>query len=147
MIFYTEGYKYQLKNSHVFDIGEINDALYPPDAVDRLDERHWEISPFLKLYPSGKVVQLFGYAWDGASGPTLDDKTNQVPALEHDGLYQILRKGVLPLEKYRKLADERLDAGLKERGMNFFRRWLWFRAVRKFGKSSATQVKKVYKAK
>ena len=77
-----------------------------------------------------------GYAWDGASGPTLDTKATIYPALVHDVLYQLIRLGIL-LPGSRKEADKFFRRLLKEGGMTFFRRWYFYRAVRWFGASSA----------
>ena len=76
------------------------------------------------------------YAWDGASGPTVDTKATMYPALVHDALYQLIRLGILPPES-RKEADKLFLRLLKADGMTFFRRWYFYRAVRWFGASSA----------
>ena len=44
------------------------------------------------------------YAWDGASGPTLDTKNTMTPSLVHDAFYQLIREEVLP-RKYKENAD------------------------------------------
>lgn len=51
-----------------------------------------------------------GYAWDGASGPTLDTPSTMKAALEHDAFYQMIRAGQLPAE-----AREKGDAMLFQR--------------------------------
>ena len=146
MIHYKEGYKYQLTKDYLFYIGQrVNDNLYPPDKQDERERWYWEASPFLRLYPRGKILMSVGYAWDGCSGPTIDDDTNQVPGLEHDGIYQLIRDGIIPEDPYRKIADERLRDGCKERGMNSFRAWYYYSGVRLAGYRSATEKRKIYK--
>ena len=88
---------------------------------------------------SGNVSRLHieaGYAWDGASGPTVDTKATMYPALIHDALYQLIRLGILPPGS-RKEADKLFRRLLKEYGMTFFRRWYFYQAVRWFGAASA----------
>ena len=76
------------------------------------------------------------YAWDGASGPTVDTKATMYAGLVHDALYQLIRLEVLPMSS-RKGVDKLFRRLLKEDGMTFFRRWYFYRAVRWFGASSA----------
>jgi hypothetical protein len=99
-----------------------------------------------------------GYAWDGASGPTFDDKTNMRASLVHDALYQLMREKLLS-RSYRKYADELLrdmiiedafvilnkaqrkkkDTWLnreifkRKRALVKFRAWYYYQAVRIFG--------------
>ena len=76
------------------------------------------------------------YAWDGASGPTVDTKATMYAGLVHDALYQLIRLGILP-PGARKEADKLFRRLLKEDGMPFIRRWYFYRAVRWFGAASA----------
>ena len=76
------------------------------------------------------------YAWDGASGPTVDTKATMYAGLVHDALYQLIRLEVLPMSS-RKGVDKLFRRLLKEDGMTFFRRWYFYRAVRWFGAASA----------
>jgi len=147
MISYTEGYKYQLTERHKFNLGcRINDNLYPPDSRDANGFWFWKISPFLSVYPSGGVVQEIGYAWDGCSGPAIDDETNQVPGLEHDGGYQILRSGLLPVKPWRSRMDKRFKVGLKKRGMNFVRAWYYHLGIRLGGQDAAVVKREILTA-
>lgn len=73
-----------------------------------------------------------GYAWDGASGPAVDTRTWMVASLVHDGLYQIIRaNGLEP--KARRAADNHMRQILIGSGMNPFRAWYSYAAVRLFG--------------
>ena len=90
-------------------------------------------TPYITLWPSGQLFIKERYAWDGASGPTWDDKTNMRGSLIHDALYQLMREGVLNRAKWRKYADELLRDICIEDGMNKWRAGLWYWAVRTFG--------------
>lgn len=63
-------------------------------------------NPFIDII-DGKLHFAIRYAWDGASGPTWDDKTNMRGTLVHDGIYQLMREGFLN-RFYRKYADQLL---------------------------------------
>ena len=77
-----------------------------------------------------------GYSWDGPSGPTFDTRNGMRASLVHDGLYQALRlKWLSP--QARKAADVEFLRILKEDGMTWWRRGLWYLGVRCFGKWSA----------
>lgn len=123
MIKYREGFKYQLAEPHVEKV-----AVFPTDHIAHSD--------FIVLSPAGDLIINAGYAWDGCSGPTWDDKTNMRGGLVHDCLYQLIREGLLP-EDCRKSADEALYRICKEDGMNSVRAWLYFKAVRNFGAGAA----------
>ena len=83
-----------------------------------------------------------GYAWDGPSGPTIDTKNFMRGSLVHDGLYQLMREGLLAHEEYRKSADDLLRDICVEDGMSKFRAWYVHRAVRiSGGKSTKPRTK------
>lgn len=88
--------------------------------------------PFVRLV-DGKIYFNAYYTYDGPSGPTKDDDTNKIPALVHDGLYQMMREGVLD-RKYRKLADQVMRRMCLEHGMKPFRAWYYYVGLRLFGK-------------
>jgi hypothetical protein len=77
-------------------------------------------------------------AWDGPSGPTIDTKGFMRGSLVHDGLYQLMRDGLLDHEEYRKDADLLLKAICLEDGMSRFRAWYVYHGVRLFAGSAAT---------
>lgn len=91
---------------------------------------------YIALWPSGQLFVKPDYAWDGASGPTWDDKTNMRGSLIHDALYQLMREELLG-RKWRKYADELLREICRADGMNRFRARLWYWAVRTFGKNNS----------
>ena len=98
-------------------------------------EIHSYIGPHLVI--AGTILTIkAGYAWDGASGPTVDTKATMYAALVHDALYQLIRLGILTSGS-RKAADKLFRRLLKADGMPFFRRWYFYKAVRWFGAGSA----------
>jgi hypothetical protein len=73
------------------------------------------------------------YAWDGPSGPTFDTKTFMRGSLVHDAICQMCEEGHLP-KSARKLGDELLRKICIEDGMNKFRAWYVYNAVRMYSK-------------
>jgi hypothetical protein len=61
----------------------------------------------------------------------------------HDGLYHLMREELLDRKKYRKAADWELYRYMIEDGASRIRAWYFYWAVRLFGKSSATNKRKV----
>ena len=118
---YTKGYKYQLAEYY-----EIQTEILGYD-IDL---------GFLKITEAGILAFFTGYAWDGASGPTIDTKSSMRGSLVHDGLYQLMRSGCLPLT-YRRYADSLLQSICKEDGMWTIRANLWFVGVKDFAASAA----------
>ena len=80
----------------------------------------------------GSILIYAGYAWDGASGPTIDSENSMAASLVHDAFYQAIRTGQVP-GSFRRRADGIFRDILKEDGMSFARRWLWYFGVRLFG--------------
>jgi hypothetical protein len=121
-IYYKAGYKYQLHDTY-----QIQTKIYPGVDV-RCD--------YISLNRQGVLMIFKGYAWNGCSGPTVDDKTNQRASLVHDSLYQLLENALLP-QSCRKQADDLFYDILREDGMWLLRaKYYWF-AVRKFGRGAA----------
>jgi hypothetical protein len=93
-------------------------------------------TPYLSLINEGLTTALYirdGYAWDGASGPTLDTRNSMRASLVHDSLWQLIAAGELG-EGYRASADKEFHSILKEDGMDRFRAKLWYWAVSKLGR-------------
>lgn len=128
VIKYREGYKYQLAEEYVRSTGLI--------GVKKVLS-----TPFMDLWPDGRLVLKKGYSWDGASGPTWDTRNCLEPSLVHDALYQLMAEGLLAEDYYRLPADKLLEDMLKESGMAWWRRKLWFRAVRVAGRSVKKEIK------
>lgn len=49
-----------------------------------------------ELRPSGQLVLLPGFRWDGASGPSLDTPQNLQPSAFHDAGYILIEQGMIP---------------------------------------------------
>ena len=88
-----------------------------------------------------KILKIFkGYAWDGASGPTIDTKNSMEASLVHDCLYQAIRLGVL--DRYYKVkADKIFYRILRKHGMCVVRAVVWFLGVYLFGGGSCKKGK------
>lgn len=114
---YKANYKYQLVEPFVLDVPL------------RVEQKFTVLGDWVSVFPSGLMSFRAGYAWDGASGPTADTPNTTVPALIHDGLYQLMREGGLPLE-YRATADRLFHNMLVARGMSRLRAWYWYQGVR-----------------
>ena len=89
---------------------------------------------YFELQKHGLLIIKVGYCWDGASGPTWDDKTNYESSCIHDALYQLMRLLVLVRKTHRKYADKVLRDVSIEKGMWKWRANAWYWAVRKYGK-------------
>ena len=86
-IAYRAGYKYQLAESY-------------EDLITIHPERE-AVTEWIRLLPSGHLVIVAGYAWDGPSGPVLDTTNTIRGSLVHDALYQLIRLGkLMPLTRY-----------------------------------------------
>lgn len=113
---YKEGYKYQLSEDAFFDTG-----IFPPS----FDIKHG----FFILSAQGILQIKYGYAWDGASGPTIDTKSSMRAALVHDCFCQMLRNRDLPYEVYAEEVHSLFRRMLLEDGMFAWRAWYWHKAV------------------
>ena len=118
---YRSGYKYQLYKTEVFST-----RITPPKLTTL---------PFILLYPSGKLIVKRFYAWDGASGPTIDTKNSMRASLFHDAVTQLMRLGVLD-KKWRITSNEEMEYFLKQDGMWWLRRKIWLKVLNWFGESS-----------
>lgn len=116
MKYTAENYKYQLKE----DLG-VQTSVCPGWAI---------ADDFMRLGVSGYLTIKSGYAWDGASGPTIDTRNSMRAGLVHDALYQLMRNGNLPQE-WREAADREFYRILRADGMWTWRAWIWWRAVRR----------------
>jgi hypothetical protein len=128
-----KGYKYELLDTVRVDIGIKGiDVYIPSNDIDH---------PYVNLWPNGELFIFKDYAWDGPSGPAIHTKTFMRGSLIHDALYQLMREGLLA-RKYREKADLLLKKICLEDGMNKFRAWYVYQAVRLFAKKSSLPRKK-----
>jgi hypothetical protein len=120
-VFYKKGYKYPLTRPF-----RVKLDVKPVTPID---------FPFLKIDADGNTTAMPGYAWNGASGPTIDTKDSIRGSLIHDIGYQLIRLGVVDC-KYKEYFDRLLKDICIEDGMNKWRAKLWQWAVLKFGRGS-----------
>ena len=118
-ISYTGGYKYQLYASYSVAIPLV---LAAPISTE-----------YIRLDAAGNLFIKRGYAWDGASGPTIQTKNTMRGSLVHDALYQLMREKQLDEDTWRSTADDILKQILREDGMSAIRAWYYHLAVRTFG--------------
>ena len=74
-----------------------------------------------------------GYRWDGPSGPTIDTETAMRGSLLHDVLWQAIEEGLLA-PRFQRMADRMFRKVLREDGMLWPRRRLWWFAVHLAGR-------------
>ena len=131
MIKYRKGYKYQLAE----------------DWTEQTKLTGFSAkTQFIELTPEGVLTAFSGYAWDGPSGPTVDDETNMEASLGHDVFYQLMRMGLIPLE-CRLFADTWFKNKCVEKKMPSLKASIWFSFLRKFAGWAADpkRAKKIYK--
>ena len=121
-IYYRAGYKYQLARDYSLKL----DLRLPADII----------TEFILLTKDGFLTLKKGYAWDGCSGPTHDDKSNMRGGLVHDAGYQLMRLGLLSAE-YKEFFDRLLRSVCLEDGMWKIRAWYYFEGVDHFAKYAA----------
>jgi len=121
MITYKGGYKYQLQDEYVIQI-----AITVPKDIK---------TKYLELTTDGVLTIKKGYAWDGASGPTIDTKSSMRGSLVHDALYQLMRERLITSE-YRLKADDYLHDICTEDGMINVRADYWRLAVQWFSQTA-----------
>jgi len=93
LLYLVDGYKYQTRNDMVF--------------VTSIHMDHDIITDLIILRQDGWLWVGKYFAWDGCSGPTIDDSKNMCAGLAHDALYSLMRMGLLPIAM-RGLADDEL---------------------------------------
>jgi hypothetical protein len=115
-------YKYQLAEDY-----KHLTAITPPVDI---------VTEYIVLTIEGWMTQKKGYAWDGCSGPTKDDKTNMRGGCGHDGKYQLIRLGLISPD-CRIIADRELRQDCLDDGMWKIRAWYYFEGVDHFAMSAA----------
>ena len=132
---FRKGYKYQLAEDYTY-----------ADVIRIVPMTDIKIE-FIRLDMDGVLTIKAGYAWDGASGPTVDTKNSIRGSLVHDVYYQLIRQKHLH-QGLREKADLVFRSILLRDGMSRFRAWVWYRSVSKHAGSAADpkNVKKVYEA-
>lgn len=87
---YSKGFKYQLTEDFVIDTG-----ILVPHEIDWI---------FVNLKQNGTLTLKRGFCSDGVTGIP-DFSFLMIPAYVHDGLYALLKRGLLGQE-YRKHVDK-----------------------------------------
>ncbi len=128
---YVDGYKYQTRNDVLIFVGfEVPQNIVTDLVVYRKDG--WML---IKKY----------FAWDGASGPTIDTDATMMASLAHDAGYSLMRQELLPLCA-RPCFDELLERVMvRDRSQGIIGGWFgkvrakYYRwAVDKFAEKCAT---------
>lgn len=128
---YRADYKYQLASDYSQSI-----SIKPKTNID---------TDFISLNVNGNLLIKKGDAWDGPSGPVIDTDENMRASLVHDALYQLMRNKFLVTRTHRKAADQLFKDICKDDGVSNLRASVYYKALRKFGKPSASpQNKKKY---
>ena len=120
---YKAGYKYILAENYSCHID-----IYPVMDI---------VTEYVSLDKFGTLTIKKGFAWDGCSGPTWDDRSNMRGGMIHDGLYGLLREQHLS-SAFRDEVDGIFHKALIEDGMNRVRAWYYYNAVRKFAGYAAS---------
>lgn len=125
---YRAGYKYQLVADYQVQLRFIR----PQFEIE---------TEFIRLSRDGLLWIRHGYAWDGPSGPTIDnlfgDRTGMRGSLVHDALYQLMRDGWLSRKEFRQKSDREFFVILLEDKMDTLRAAAWFAGVRIGAEGSA----------
>lgn len=132
-IHYKEGFKYQLHETYKDQL-----SIRPETDI---------VTRYVSLSVNGNLEIKYSYAWDGASGPTIDTASSMRGSLVHDALYQLMRMGLLD-RKWKNAADLLFEKILVEDGMWEWRARIWFRGVDKLaeGATLAENQKQVHAA-
>lgn len=108
---YYKGYKYILAENYHF----ITD-IRPTRPLEVKTKWGQVIG---QLMPSGQGILYAGYAWNGASGPTIDTLSTMRLSAEHDFKYQLVQMGLLDA-KWLPIADRELESrGIEDA------KWKW----------------------
>jgi hypothetical protein len=124
--------KYKKKRKYKY----VMEDDYPID-LDIQVIRKADLGKKLILKTNGSLLIKRGYAWDGASGPTIDTPNFMRGSLVHDALYQLMREGCIDRDTQRDAADRILRDICREDGMSKIRSGWVYLAVKLFGRSSA----------
>lgn len=124
MKYYKRNYKYELAE----DL-ELNTGIRPRRTIQL---------GHITLDKNGTLMLRKGYLWDGPSGPTVDTEDSMRGSAGHDALYELIKQGLIA-EHWYPQANKDLLRWLKEDGMWWWRRRLWYRAVEVFGEAYSSR--------
>jgi len=120
-LYFYRGYKYQVRKPF-----HIKLDIVPYESI------HLDL---VSMDKDGNTIIFPGYAWNGASGPTIDTLNSMIGSLIHDLIYQLIRLGFID-DSYKEYGDKLLYDLCVEDGMWRLRAKLWKWAVLKFGRGS-----------
>lgn len=131
-------WKYQTVARFDVSIEKKYDIWVSPEVSEEMTNDYFIILHFNSQNKRVNQISIEAeYAWDGASGPTVDTYGSFKAALVHDAFYQCMRLGyVTPGSRngVDKLFRDMLEAG----GVPPLRRQIWYLGVHLFGKKSTT---------
>lgn len=111
---YTKGWKYQLAETREFKTPVLGYHI---------------VTDYFELFPDGRLVVFKGYAWDGASGPTVDTDSSITPSMVHDVFCQCMRAGWISYEQWQDTINKFFKEQCIECGMCPLRAALWHAGV------------------
>lgn len=114
-IYFKEGYKYQLTRDY-----SVYTGICPPENV---------FCAFFTITADGWLHVQKGYAWDGASGPTVDTKSSMRPSLVHDCYCQAAKDRAIDYARCAPQYNQLFHAMCLEDGMWPIRAALWLAGV------------------
>ncbi len=134
-ISYKNNWKYKTCSDHTHCL-DASTTKVVAEVLSTLSEQRLETRYY--TLTSDCLTVKEDYAWDGASGPTIDTRTSMRASLIHDALYQVCRSYVSDMGsaiwgRLRKVSDCDFRRILKEDGVFFLRGWAWWGAVRRLG--------------
>lgn len=101
LVYYKTGYRHLLDQQYEQYVASAGIFPLEPGGND-----------FVQLTIDGRLIIRKWYAWDGASGPALNDKSFVRPSLVHDALCQLWELGVID-KAGRAAADKLLGEMLR----------------------------------
>ncbi len=133
-IYYKTGFKYQLMNALTI--------------ATKIKPKFYIHTRYITMATNGTLHIYAGFAWDGASGWTIDTESSMRASVVHEALYKLIRMGRLCEVKVREEGDEEFYRLCLEDGMWEWRARVWFRALRIGGGPAANpdNLKVIYEA-
>lgn len=135
---YSKNYRYQLECVAYFDT-----PLRPLNAI---------FTDYVTLLPCGQLIIAKGYAWNGPNFPAIHTQRSILASLPHDAMYQLISRGLLDEDEYRRLADVVLEALVSEPGkdrlLNILRKirgTYYYLGVDLFGSKAARRKTVIYR--
>ena len=119
MIYYRDGYKYQLARDYTERFEALAGILDTP-----------VVHAFFQIDPDGTVTIRASYAWDGLTG-AIDDVRSLRASLVHDVCCQAVAEGLAPIE-LRAAGDIVFREIMRENGVPWPVVWWRFRAVTRY---------------